>query len=432
MLIHKYNPLFAPETGTGADAGPDTGGTPPAGGTEGAQPGAEGGEEGEPQQQDQGQQQRQQEGRGTGRSKVRQQLESAAEDAKKRQQAGQGRDQQGRFQGQQQEGQPQQQEPGQQQDQSQQQQQTAAPEAWAKEAKAIWAQVPATAQAAILKREQDMAAGVENLKKGYKELDDAIKPYQGAIQQHKTTPGAAVKQLFDWMLALTNEATAIKAGQAPTGVFAALAQSYGIDPVRLLAHMVQNPVQRQPQNGQQQQNGQTQLDPAVKAYLDAQLAPLGQNLTGLYQTVQQQSIAKTNEMLALWAKDKPHYQDVRVMMARLMTPGANGEPPAVPPREDGNADLDTAYDMACNMLPAVREKITAAKVEAEAKAKADRDAAEKAAQKQKLEAARKASGSLPISAPGLPEDGKRQQQRKGKTVKDSIMDAVKEVRERAS
>ena len=159
------------------------------------------------------------------------------------------------------------------------------------------------------------------------------------------------------MLALTNKANALKSGQAPTGVFAALAQSYGIDPVRLLAHMVQNPPQQQQQNNQQQGNGQTQLDPQIKAYLDAQLAPLGQHMNGLYQTVQQQSIAKTNEMLAMWAKDKPFYNDVRVTMARLMTPGANGKPPLVAAREDGNADLDTAYERACNMDPNVRAKM---------------------------------------------------------------------------
>jgi hypothetical protein len=429
MLIRDFGalPCYAPETetgaaGTGTDAGAGGAAPPPGGAEGGAEPGTgTGGAEGE----GEGQQEQRQEGR-QARKSVRQELEGANEEIKKRK----GRDQQGRFQGQ--EGQQQQPAEGQQQQEGQaQQQQTAAPEAWTKEAKAAWAQVPPTAQAAILKREQDMTAGVENLKKGYKELDDAIKPYMGAIQEHKTTPGAAVKQLFDWMNALTSEAQALKAGQPPKGVFAALAQSYGIDPVRLLAHMVQNPVQRQQQNGQQQQQPTGQLDPAIQAYLDQKLAPLGQNLNGLYQTVQQQSIAKTNEMLAMWAKDKPFYNDVRVTMARLMTPGANGEPPLVPAREDGNADLDTAYERACNMDPNVRAKMQAAAKDAETKAAADKAAAEKAAQKTKLEAARKASGSIPISAPGLPGDGKQQAKKRGETVGETLRKSIKEVADRA-
>jgi hypothetical protein len=424
MLIRNFGalPCYAPETETGAGTDPGTGGAaPPAGGAEGAAPGADQGTPGEGE--GEGQQGEGQEGR-QARKSVRQELDAANEGAKKRQAA---RDQQGRFQGQ--EGQ--QQQPGAQQQEGQtQQQQVAAPEAWAKEAKAAWAQVPPAAQAAIIKREQDVSQGVENLKRGYKELDDALKPYMGAIQEHKTTPGAAVKQLFDWMLALTNEAKALKSGQAPQGVFAALAQSYGIDPVKLLAHMVQNPVVRQQQNGQQP-NGQTQLDPAIQAYLDQKLAPLGQNLNGLYQTVQQQSIAKTNEMLAMWAKDKPFYNDVRVTMARLMTPGQNGEPPLVAPREDGNADLDTAYERACNMDPNVRAKMKEAGAAAEAKAAADKLAAEKAAQRTKLEAARKASGSIPISAPGLPGDGKQKGAKRGKSVRESLSDAIKEVADRA-
>ena len=429
MLVHRFAPVFAPETETGAGAGTDagTGGAVPAGtGAEGA--GTEG-EQGGDQGADEGQQEQRQEGR-QARKSVRQELDAANEEVKKRKST---RDQQGRFQGQEGQQQPAaQQQDGQAQQQAGQQQQVAAPEAWAKEAKAAWAQVPPAAQAAILKREQDVTVGIEGLKKNYKELDDALKPYEGAIQQHKTTRGAAVKQLFDWMLALTDEAKALQAGQPPKGVFAALAQSYGIDPVRLLAHMVQNPAQRQQQNGQQQQpGGQTQLDPQIKAYLDAQLAPLGQHMNGLYQTVQQQSIAKTNEMLAMWAKDKPFYNDVRVTMARLMTPGANGEPPLVPAREDGNADLDTAYERACNMDPNVRGKMQEATKAAADKAAADKVATEKAAQRTKLEAARKASGSIPISAPGMPGDDKQKGQKRGKTVRESLSAAIKEVADRA-
>lgn len=427
MLIREFGhlPVYGPETGTGADTGTETGGGAPPTGTGGVEEGAgaESGAAEETEQQEQGQQERRQEGRGSGRTKVRQQLESAAEEARKKSTQQGARDQQGRFQAQQG-----QQQEGQQQDQGQQQQ-SAAPEAWAKEAKAAWGQLPQQVQAAVLKRETDMAAGVENLKKGYKDLDDAIKPYSDAISQYKTTPAAAVKQLFDWMMALTNEASELQQGRAPSrNAFAALAKSYGLDPVRLLAHLVQNPGQQQQQPQQQVQQGQPQLDPNVKAYIDRMFGGFSQGLTQLNTTVQQQSQAKTNEMLAIWAKDKPYFNDVRVVMAQLMTPGANGSAPVVPAREDGNADLDKAYELACSINPAVQAKMTEARTAAEAKAKADKEAAEKLAQKQKLEAARKASGSIPISAPGVPGDGKQQGPKRGKSVKESIADAIKEVR----
>jgi hypothetical protein len=421
MLVDRYLPVFAPETETGADTGAAETTLPPAGGEVGA--------ETETQETEQ-----LPDGPGSGRSKLRKQLESASTESKKA-----GPRDQGKYKSrprQEQEGAEAETETqeGQQAQEGQQKQPTAQqvagiPEAWSKEAKAEWAKLPPTVQAAVAKRETDMAAGVEQLKRGYAEIDESLKPYLGAIQQNKTTPAAAVKQLFSWMEALTRDAANIKAGKLAEA-FPALARSYGIDPVALLAQMVQHPQQQQQPN-QQQPGQQEQIPPAVKAYLDSVLGNVGQHINQLSTTVQQQSMAKTSEMLGMWSKDKPFYEDVRVLMAKFLSPGPNGEPPVVLPLPNGNADLDKAYDMAVYADPAVRAKVAEATRTAEEAKKTEAAAAEKAAQKVKLEAARKASGSIPISAPGTPAARPGQKQKRGKSVRESLEESLAEVRERA-
>lgn len=424
MFQRNRFPVFAPEAETGAETVTEQPAAPPAGGTEGG-----GDDQGTEQLPD---------GPGSGRSKLRKQLEGASAQAKKRD-TGERDKTSGKYQSrarQEQEGaegeeatpQEGQQQPAQQQPQTQQQ--VAAPEGWPKEAKAEWAKVPPAVQAAVTKRETDMAAGVEQLKRGYADIDAAIQPYMPAIQQNKVTPAAAVKQLFSWMEALTRDAANIKAGKAAEA-FPALARSYGIDPVALLAQMVQQPRPQQQQPGQQTQPGQPQIDPSVKAYLDSVLGNVGQHINQLSSTVQQQSMAKTQEMLGMWSKDKPFYEDVRVLMAKFLSPGPNGEPPVVPPLANGNADLDRAYDMAVYADPAVRAKVAEATAKAEQDKKTAADTAERQAQKQKLEAARKASGSIPISAPGTPAERPGQKTKKGKSVRESIEEARSQIAERA-
>src|SRR3954468_706940 len=72
------------------------------------------------------------------------------------------------------------------------------PDAFAKEAKAEWARTPAPVRAAILKREQDMAKGVQELKQRYTELDQVLSPRVELFRRHGHTPAAAVNQMFLW------------------------------------------------------------------------------------------------------------------------------------------------------------------------------------------------------------------------------------------
>lgn len=306
-----------------------------------------------------------------------------------------------------------------------------APESFPREARAEWHNVPPVVQQAILKREQDSARGVEEIKRKYSEIDQAITPRLEQIKATGHTPGTAVNQLFAWFDSLGKDVELIKAGQQPVA-FAALAQSYGIDPVQAFwpqfqAYM-QNYYQQQAYQQQQTQQGapQTEVPQELRPYYD-QLAQLNarqaqleqfynQKLGTLESSFQAQSQAKTEEMLANWARNKPYYEDVRQMMARLI--GSH----AVPPLPNGSADLDKAYEMAVYAMPEVRAKILAeqqAKAEAARREKID---AEKKAREEAAAKARKAAGSL---APGAPGSELPQSKRKGsgKSVRDSLMEA---------
>lgn len=300
--------------------------------------------------------------------------------------------------------------------------QSQAPEAFSAEAKAEWAKAPKQIQDAILKREQDVAKGVQALRQNYSEIDQALAPRMELIRRHGHSPGQAVNQLFAWFEALSAN---------PREAFPALMNSFRIDPRQIwdfnqAQQQAQPQVQYDPQTGQPIQQGQQpeMVSPATQQYingLESRLNQLSnavaQRFGNLESTFQQQSEMKTQEILNQWAQGKEYFEDVRQMMAHLIGSGA------VPPLPNGGADLDKAYDMAMYALPDVRGKIAAAK---EAKDKADRKAkadAEKAAQQAAAAKARRASGSIGSSAPGsnapAPADSKR-----GKTVKDTLREAV--------
>ena len=418
MFTDKWKPLYSPDVDAGApEPGGGTGGepaTPPIPRNEAPV-----------------------DGPGSGRSQLRQQLEKNVDTARKAEGREPARKQPQRSRARQEmDAQAQEPEPGQQEpvageepaESAQGQQvQTKPPEGWAKEAKAVWEQLPPEIQTAVSKRETDMAKGVDDLKKKYTEIDQALQPRMDVIRRHGHTPAAAINQLFAWFEAISAN---------PQVAFPALAQSFKFD-LRTLPGLVQaaQAQQQQPQPGQQPVQGQqpaqqTDIPPALQQYIgqlqqevQALKEGVGQQIGQLTSSFAQQSQAKTEEILANWAKDKPYFEDVRKMMAHLITSQA------VPPLPNGNADLDKAYDMAMFALPDVRTKILADQQTAAEEARKVKAAAEKAAQQEQANKARRASGgSLTPSAPGnvIAQQGKP---KKGKSVRESIMDARAELSE---
>jgi len=323
-----------------------------------------------------------------------------------------------------------------------------APTAWDKTAKASWNELPAPVKAAVLKREKDVEKGVQALKNQYAEVDQAIAPYSQTIRQFNKTPGQAVGQLFAWFDALAKD---------PDQAFPALLQSYRYDPRRLMTSygidldkviQVHQWMQQQQggqqgqqplQNGQYQQPGQVQqeeqISPAVQSYINKLEERLngfqnqvGQTFNGMAQSFAEQQQAKTQEMLEQWASDKPHFENVRVMMGHLLTPDPTTGNAAIPLR-DGRVDLDAAYDAAVHAHPEIRAQVWA---DQQAKTEAARQAKlveQQKAQQEKVAKARRAAGSVTSSAPGT-EVGRRQVPSKGLSVRDSLKQSIAELSDR--
>jgi hypothetical protein len=282
------------------------------------------------------------------------------------------------------------------------------PSAWAKEAKDAWAQTPSSVQAAVLKREADTQKGVDALKASYSELDQALAPHVDAIRQHGHTPAQAVSQLFAWFQALASN---------PDVAFPALMKSFNYQLKQpAAAHTAQETEQQPPGD----------VEPSVQQYINdlrAEIAGLkqemGNQINGLASNFAAQSQARTEEVVSSWAKDKPHFEAVRGLMAQLISSGAV-------PLKDGHVDLDGAYNMAIYAMPDVRQQLmTEEQKKRDAEAKAKRDAEAKAAS----EAAAKAKAkqiSVITSAPGA--EVAKKQNTKGKSVRESLMDAIEDAR----
>lgn len=288
-----------------------------------------------------------------------------------------------------------------------------APEGFSKEAKAEWEKTPAKVQEAVLKRENDMAQGVAALKGRYTDLDQALQPHMEAIRRHGHTPAQAVNQLFSWFQALA---------QNPKVAFPALAKSFNMDLNALVGPA------GQPQPGTEGQQPVGAIPPELQKYItDMQQEVLnlkqafGQEVNGLKSTFQQQSEAKTQEILTNWSKDKPHFDAVRGLMANLIASGAI-------PLKEGQVDLDGAYEMAIYANPDVRTQVLTAQQDAAKKAADAKIAAEKVAQQTQADKARKAAVSVGGGAPGAPGGniaGKPLAKRK--SVRESIMEAREEL-----
>lgn len=306
-----------------------------------------------------------------------------------------------------------------------------APASLAPEAKAAWANAPKEIKEAFVKREADMQKGVDELKQRYALIDQAIAPHTDALRQMNATPQEAVNRMFMWFKAL---------GGTPNEAFPALAQSMGLDWNKVVAATTgqQQPSAQQAQQGQPDPAAQPdEIPEAVKNYigkLEQQLQNLGgmvQQVGGRFQTLEEaaqaQNLARTTENLNQWAKDKPHYESVRVDMAQLLQSGM------IPLLPNGQVDLDTAYERAIYFNPEVRAKVLAEQQQATEKAQQDAEQAATAANQQQVEKARKASVSIssrnPPGAGNAAPGANKGKPARGLSVRESLKAAVAELRD---
>jgi len=307
-----------------------------------------------------------------------------------------------------------------------------APESLSKEAKAAWDAAPQAIKDAFIKREQDTARGVEELKQRYANIDKAIAPHQDALRQMNATPGEAVDRMFLWFKALAN---------SPAESFPALAKSLGLDWSQLIGLQQQVQGQQPPAGQQPDPNAQPgavpptqeELSPAVRQYIEqmqqqlAQVQGYVQQVGGRFQTmeeqVQQQNMQRTEENLKLWSNGKPYFDEVRLEMAQLLQSG-------LIPLKDGQVDLDTAYERAIYFNPEVRAKVLAEQQQANTQVQQETAAAATTAQQAQVSRARKASVSLPSSnPPGTPSAAVKKKPGQKLSVRESLKAAMAELRD---
>lgn len=301
-----------------------------------------------------------------------------------------------------------------------------APLALSKEAKAEWAKTPKSVQQAFVKREQDVARGVNALKATYAELDQVLAPRAALLQQQGHTPAQAVNQLFLWFDALSMDPARIQKGEAPVALMA-LAHSFGIDLATggLIGDQQQQTTQQQVPN----QPNLAALPEEVRSYIsgmEQKINQLGQQMQGGFQNFQTnfqtQAMEKTTAIMEAWSNGKPHFNEVRQQMAFII--GSR----MIPPRPDGSADLDTAYDMAIYANPVVRERVLADRRKAALAKRQKAAAAEVAANQAAADKARRSnSGVLRPSSPGATFANDDSKRKKGKSVRESLADAIEEV-----
>lgn len=279
------------------------------------------------------------------------------------------------------------------------------PASWSKSSRAEWDALPASIQKEVLKREADTARGVEELKKRHNDeltawksrnadLEEAIRPYEDAIQQSGRTKGQVVKDLLDWNMALV--------GPNKVQAFQALARTFGVDPTQLSGVAAAQVPQDAAANGSQ--------SPAPPQYVDRSWEPAIRSVAQRLEQFESQSAAQrqatAEQVVHNWAKDKVHFERVRGLMAQLVEQDAKMG--GVRFLRDGQIDMDGAYEAAIWADPAVRsdllreqrEQQEAAVKEAAERMKAEADArimAEK--QRADAERARRAAVSLRPSAP---------------------------------
>ena len=271
---------------------------------------------------------------------------------------------------------------------------TAMPDAWkAKELSPVWAGLTPAVQAAIVKRESDMQKGVDQLKARHQELDNAVSPYRENIRRFGMSEGQAVDQLFKWQMAL--------AGPDKIRAFVSLLQSHGVDPATFAAAITGGAAPNQ--------QPQATLPPQLQAELEGIRNKLGQ-----YDTHFAQQTRTTAEQTVMgWAKDKPHYDKVKMLMGQFIQSGA------VKPTEGDPFALDAAYNMAVHANAETRELV--------AQEARDKEAAERKAVADK---ARKAGQSMRTGAPVPPAAAQANGvAKRNEAVRDSIKRALAELRQ---
>ena len=229
-----------------------------------------------------------------------------------------------------------------------------APISWTAEQKAKWASLPPDTQAYIAQRDKESHEAISRAGqqiKAYEPIGKVIEQYGHVFQKNGLQPHDGIARMM-----AVNEMLETN----PRAAIAEIAKAYGV-------------------NLQGNTDEQTaSSDPRI-AELEARLARQESHLTA---QMRQRQEAEANELareIADFAKDKPHFEGVRKVMAGLMQSGAS-------------ETMQDAYEKAIYADPTIRQSL---QVEAQQKAEAKR----KAEEAERVSKAKKAAG---VNVKGTP------------------------------
>lgn len=283
-----------------------------------------------------------------------------------------------------------------------------APVAWTKEARQDWNSLPDRAKREIIKREQDMARGVESLKARYAPIDQAAAKYRAPLSRTGLNDYQAVDTALGWLVNLADGQLPVQNRTQHAAMLVNQLVNIGaIDPNLMLQQLgIQAEVpQQQPQYVTPQQ---------VSQLVNNQLIARDQ------QAAVELDNARTVSLYQNWRRDKPHIDAVEPYVLSLLTANpATGQ--AVIPLSQNNDDaaklqrLDQAYQQAIWAHPDIRTQL-------------ERDRIKQIANAQQAEVnrARRASGSVSTSAPGT-QIGRRAAPQRGLSVRESLKQAITEL-----
>jgi len=234
------------------------------------------------------------------------------------------------------------------------------PQSWTAEAKAQWAKLPPETQTYIAQREGEAHKAISSYGdrlKSYQPFDDVINQFKPDFDRRGVQPAQAFAVLLNAQRRLD---------QNPVDGLVEIGVSYGIDLRPVLTG---------------QQGSLPAADPRV-GQVEQRLAQLQQKLEQTTQQQERQAQAEAESTLKEFAKDKPHFEDVRKLMSSFL--------------KEGHAQsLQDAYDMAVHASPNVRARIQADQRAAEEKKRQETEArAQEEAKKKAAEAQR--SGKINV------------------------------------
>ena len=279
----------------------------------------------------------------------------------------------------------------------------APPTRWAAQAKQKWSAIDPEVKAAITKGEQDMTKGVEALKARTADIEQAIAPHREMIASHGLSTGTALGRLLEWNQALRSD---------PKRFFPELLKSFGVSPHDIFPELAAGgSAQQDASYAQQPQQFDQRL---VQQIIDARLQPIYTVAQQVQAQQAQQQAARTQATLDTWSRDKKYFSRVRQTMAGLIQSAVAGID------SEGNISLDDAYDAACWRDPAIRAELLA-----------EHDARKVKSYSDRATQARRAGASLSPSSPGSFSNAGKAKRSTGKTVRQSLEEAVSDAREQS-